>query len=137
MSADRVSRRFFLSASIAAGGVLLIGYSLSPAAAAVSDVAFGSPQDKPSSNNEIPLNAWIRITPSDEVTLISSQSEMGQGVMTTLPAILAEELCADWSRVKIELSSVAPAYRNPRNNSKKPVVLSLFPVNCQLMRGLR
>ena len=116
MSADRVSRRFFLSASIAAGGGLLIGYSLSPAAAAVSDVAFVSPQDKPLHNNEIPLNAWIRITPSDEVTLISSQSEMGQGVMTTLPAILAEELCADWSRVKIELSSVAPAYRNPRIN---------------------
>src|SRR4030095_4233870 len=41
---------------------------------------------------------------------------MGQGVMTTLPAVLAEELGADWSRVKIELSTVAPAYRNPRIN---------------------
>jgi isoquinoline 1-oxidoreductase subunit beta len=36
--------------------------------------------------------------------------------MTTLPAILAEELGADWNRVKIEFSSVAPAYRNPRIN---------------------
>src|SRR6266487_4729431 len=90
MSRNKVSRRYFLSASIAAGGGLLIGYSLSPAVVAVSDVAFASPQDKPLPNNEIPLNAWIRITPNDEVTLISSQSEMGQGVMTTLPAILAE-----------------------------------------------
>jgi isoquinoline 1-oxidoreductase subunit beta len=65
---------------------------------------------------EVPLNAWIRISPDDVVTLISSQSEMGQGIMTTLPAILAEELGADWSRVKVELSTIAPEYRNPRIN---------------------
>src|SRR5262249_42319389 len=69
-----------------------------------------------STTSDIPLNAWIRIAPNDEVTLISSQSEMGQGVMTTLPAVLAEELGADWSRVKVEVSTVAPAYRNPRIN---------------------
>src|SRR4029453_3045854 len=51
-----------------------------------------------------------------EVTLISSQSEMGQGIMTTLPAVLAEELGADWSRVKFAFSTAAPVYRNPRIN---------------------
>jgi isoquinoline 1-oxidoreductase beta subunit len=105
-----VSRRFFLTASLAAGGGLLIGYSLS----AVSNLAPSS--ESPLPLNDFPLNAWVRISASDEVTLISSQSEMGQGVMTTLPAILAEELCADWNRVKIEISTVAPAYRNPRIN---------------------
>lgn len=107
MSSTTVSRRFFLSASIAAGGGLLFGYSLISADAASQENSFTS---------DIPLNAWIRISTNDEVTLISSQSEMGQGIMTTLPAVLAEELGADWSRVKIENSIVAPAYRNPRIN---------------------
>jgi isoquinoline 1-oxidoreductase beta subunit len=115
MSSERVSRRFFLSASIAAGGGLLIGYSLS-SSSVVGDVVLASSQGKAISGSDIPLNAWIRISPNDEVTLISSQSEMGQGIMTTLPAVLAEELGADWKRVKIEFSSVAPAYRNPRIN---------------------
>jgi isoquinoline 1-oxidoreductase beta subunit len=111
MSSETVSRRFFLSASIAAGGGLLIGYSLS-SSSVIGDVVFAASQNKTA--NDIPLNAWIRISPNDEVTLISSQSEMGQGIMTTLPAVLAEELGADWKRVKIEFSTVAPAYRNPR-----------------------
>src|SRR5215813_7276071 len=115
MTKQKVSRRIFLSASVAASGGLLLGYSLMSDPLASSIFAAPS-QANSSSGNEIPLNAWIRITPNDEVTLISSQSEMGQGVMTTLPAVLAEELGADWSRVKIELSAVAPSYRNPRIN---------------------
>jgi isoquinoline 1-oxidoreductase subunit beta len=109
MSSERVSRRFFLSASLAASGGLLLGYSISSVDNNVCAGSFSSATD-------IPLNAWIRIGTNNEVTLISSQSEMGQGVMTTLPAVLAEELGADWSRVKIELSTVAPTYRNPRIN---------------------
>src|SRR5262250_820331 len=112
MNSEIVSRRIFLSASLAAGGGLLLGYSIS--STSVMNEAFATSQH--SRATDIPLNAWVRITPNDEVILISSQSEMGQGVMTTLPAILAEELGADWSRVKIEFSSVAPAYRNPRIN---------------------
>ena len=113
MSGAKVSRRFFLSASVAAGGGLLLGYSLFSA----SEI-LGSTPSKTNSflGNDVPLNAWIRISPNNEVTLISSQSEMGQGIMTTLPAALAEELGADWGRVKIEVSTVAPAYRNPRIN---------------------
>ena len=115
MSSDSVSRRFFLSASIAAGGGLLIGYSL-PCSAFMGDIVRAASPDKSPMASGIPLNAWIRISSNDEVTLISSQSEMGQGIMTTLPAVLAEELGADWSRVKVEVSTVAPAYRNPRIN---------------------
>ncbi len=115
MSNETVSRRFFLSASIAAGGGLLIGYSLS-SSSVIADVGDSSSESKPTAGGDIPLNAWIRISPNDEVTLISSQSEMGQGIMTTLPAVLAEELGADWKRVKVEFSTVAPAYRNPRIN---------------------
>src|SRR5262249_18547357 len=108
MSGAAVSRRNFLTASVAASGGLLIGSLLDSKLFARAATMQG--------NSEIPLNAWIRISPDDVVTLISSQSEMGQGVMTTLPLVLAEELGADWSRVKIEFSPTAPAYRNPRIN---------------------
>ena len=115
MSSQNVSRRFFLSTSIATGGGLLIGYSLS-SSGLLGEVVRATRGSKPTADSQIPLNAWIRISPNDEVTLISSQSEMGQGIMTTLPAVLAEELGADWTRVKVEFSTVAPAYRNPRIN---------------------
>src|SRR5215831_8672905 len=115
MSSERVARRFFLTASLAAGGGLLLGYSIGSDSGLNKVFAAANPENAPSVT-DIPLNAWVRVAPNDEVTLISSQSEMGQGVMTTLPAVLAEELGADWSRVKIEFSTVAPAYRNPRIN---------------------
>lgn len=65
---------------------------------------------------EVKMNAWIRIAPDDTVTLIASQAEMGQGAGTTLPAIVAEELCADWKKVRLEQSGVDEAYNNPRIN---------------------
>lgn len=109
MNKTTLSRRFFLQATVAAGGGLLLGGSVpperSPAASTVGT---------PAGSGEIPLNAWLRIGADDHVTLICSQSEMGQGVTTTLPAILAEELGMDWSRVRVEYSPAAEAYRNPR-----------------------
>jgi isoquinoline 1-oxidoreductase subunit beta len=88
MNGNGVSRRFFLTAAVAAGGGLLIGPWLDSELPGAARATPGAAQ--------VPLNAWIRIGPDDVVTLISSQSEMGQGVMTTLPAVLAEELGADW-----------------------------------------
>jgi isoquinoline 1-oxidoreductase beta subunit len=60
------------------------------------------------------LTAWVRISPDDRVTLILSQAEIGQGISTTLPAILADELGADWAKIEVENAPVAPAYQNPR-----------------------
>jgi isoquinoline 1-oxidoreductase subunit beta len=108
MNGNGVSRRFFLTTAVAAGGGLLIGSLMDAGPSGATAASEGAAA--------IPLNAWIRISPDDVVTLISSQSEMGQGAMTTLPAVLAEELGADWSRVKIEVSPTAPPYRNPRIN---------------------
>lgn len=62
----------------------------------------------------IMLNAWLRIAPDDTVTLILAQSEMGQGISTTLPVALADELGADWSRVQFEWADFDPAYRHPQ-----------------------
>lgn len=105
MNGNGVSRRFFLSTAVAAGGGLLVGPWLDP------DLP-SAPAATPAAA-QVPLNAWIRISSDDVVTLISSQSEMGQGAMTTLPAVLAEELGSDWSRVKIEFSPTAPARARP------------------------
>jgi isoquinoline 1-oxidoreductase beta subunit len=95
-----VDRRTFLKTSAAGGAALLIGFHL-PARA--SDPA--EEQEKPPIN---PLNAWVRITADNHVTLILAKSEMGQGIMTALPMILAEELCLDWKQVSIEQAPTNP-----------------------------
>ena len=84
-----VNRRDFLKASASAGAALVIGFHLSPSAFAAS----AADQEKKPAN---PFTAWVRITPDNQVTLILGKSEMGQGIMTALPMILAEELYLDW-----------------------------------------
>src|SRR5436309_12055809 len=60
------------------------------------------------------INAWVSIATDDTVTIICPAAEMGQGVMTSLPLILAEELDADWSKVKAEFAPANPkVYGNP------------------------
>src|SRR5271168_2431012 len=100
-----VSRREFLKKSSTGGAALLVGFFL-PAGARSSQ---GQEQEKKTPN---PFNAWVRITPDNQVTLILGKSEMGQGVMTALPMILAEELCLDWKNVKVEQAATDPKIYN-------------------------
>jgi isoquinoline 1-oxidoreductase subunit beta len=100
LAENGVSRRTFLKTGAAGGAALLIGFRI-PARA--TDPA--QAQEKPVIN---PLNAWVRITEDNRVTLILGKSEMGQGVMTALPMILAEELCLDWKQVNIEQAPTNP-----------------------------
>lgn len=58
-------------------------------------------------------NAWLRITPDGEVTILCGSAEMGQGVLTAIPMMIAEELDADWRRVRVEQAPVDKAYNNP------------------------
>jgi len=58
----------------------------------------------------VALNAFLRIAPDDTVTILVNHSEMGQGVWTGLTMLIAEELEADWSKIRVEHAPAAPAY---------------------------
>jgi len=104
----QVNRREFLITAGLTGGGLLLECSLHATEVLALESAAAA--------KVIPLNAWLKIGTDDSVTIIVSQAEMGQGIRTTLPAVMAEELGADWSLVRLEDSPTDPAYRNPRIN---------------------
>src|SRR5215467_11041077 len=60
-----------------------------------------------------PANAFLRIGNDESVTVILAHSEMGQGIWTTLPMLVNEELEADWSRIRVEHAPTAPVYHSP------------------------
>jgi isoquinoline 1-oxidoreductase beta subunit len=100
-------RRDFLRKSAIAGGGLVLGCYLKAADSAVPRVA------KPSAiatNGEFRPNAFIRIAPNGAVTLISKQPEIGQGIKTSLPMVIAEELEVDWRDVTVVQGDLDPAY---------------------------
>ena len=100
-TAPVVNRRDFLKKSAAGGAALVVGFHLSPRAFA--DQAKDQEEKTPN-----PFDAWVRITPDDHVTLVLGKSEMGQGVSTALPMILAEELSVDWKHVHVEQAATNP-----------------------------
>ncbi|HMG74806.1 MAG TPA: xanthine dehydrogenase family protein molybdopterin-binding subunit [Pyrinomonadaceae bacterium] len=105
-----MKRRSFLKVGAAAGGGLLISIYLPEAARAGR--AAGVPQPGMAALPFAP-NAFVRIGTDDNVTVIVNKSEMGQGVYTSLPMLLAEELEADWSKIKVESAPVDAAYNHP------------------------
>jgi isoquinoline 1-oxidoreductase beta subunit len=108
-----MDRREFLSTASAIGGAMVLGFWLPPSSAeAQSAAASGSPWYREALVPEI--NAWITIAPDDTVTIRVSQIEMGQGVFTSGPMIVAEELQCDWNKIRAEYAS---ANRNVREKA--------------------
>ncbi len=97
-------RREFLQRAAGATGALLLGFCLPNALRARDDEGAAAPAFP---------NAFIRIDKDNVVTVIVGRSEMGQGVLTSLPQIVAEELDADWSKVRWEQSPAHPDYNRP------------------------
>jgi CO/xanthine dehydrogenase Mo-binding subunit len=91
-----LSRREFVVAGVAAGAGLVVGFYL--------------PHGNKSQAESFSPNAYLRITPDNKVTIVVARSEMGQGVRTALPMILAEELEADWKQIEIEQAGASTLF---------------------------
>jgi len=106
MNADtRVSRRDFVRVGAAAGAGLVLAVYLPGCRGRGGEVA-------DTSSAPFEPNAFLRIAPDDSVTIIVGRSEMGQGVATALPMLVAEELGADWSKVRMEFAPADHRYDN-------------------------
>ncbi len=96
-----LSRRSLLAGS--AGLSFAFAFGLTPDQANAQTAAAGAGR----------MNAYVRIAVDGTITIINPAAEMGQGVNTALPLIIAEELDADWSKVKVEAAPVDEVYNHP------------------------
>src|SRR5512144_2835269 len=95
-----VSRRSFMVG--AAGMTFAVASGLRPGEAAAAR------------SGDVTLSPWVTISTDDAVSIMSPAAEMGQGALTSLPLILAEELDADWAKVKIVIAPPNDElYKNP------------------------
>jgi isoquinoline 1-oxidoreductase beta subunit len=116
-SIPRIARRSFIIGTAAVGGGLALGLRL-PFGPGVVRAADGSPE----------VNAWVVIRPDDTVVIRIARSEMGQGTLTGLAQLVAEELECDWAKVTTE-------YPTPGQNVKRKRVWGDFSTGGS--RGIR
>lgn len=100
----KIDRRNFLQLGVSVGGGLILGFNFSPSG--------GISEAKARTAASFPLNAFVRIGDDDTITIIVNKSEMGQGVYTSLPMLLAEELECDWGKIRVEAAPVSPVYNH-------------------------
>lgn len=94
------SRRNFIKLSITSSGGLALGFILPGCVDADTSV----------NTETFSPNAWLTIETDGQITIILTQSEMGQGVMTSMPVLVAEELDADWNKIIVKQAPVDPVY---------------------------
>ncbi|MEH6605985.1 MAG: molybdopterin cofactor-binding domain-containing protein [Pseudomonadales bacterium] len=88
----KINRRKFITLTGAAGGGLVLGFNWTQAIA----------EPKPGSKLEVSINAYIKYSTDGAITILSPNPEIGQGIKTSMPMIVAEELDVDWNKVSIE-----------------------------------
>src|SRR5712671_1445640 len=104
-------RHFILTAASAAGGIV-VGIAFAPDGARAATISKQPWNENDHAPHE--LDAWIAINPDDSILIRYQRSEMGQGIMTALPMMIAEELQCDWSKVRIEYASSNRSIRENR-----------------------
>lgn len=110
---SNISRRTFIKATALVVGGLVIAFTIPHAKrflmpGTTPDTASGAGKDD---SKKLPApNAFLRIGTDNTITVMLAHSEMGQSIWTTLPMLIAEELDADWSKIKVEHASAAPEY---------------------------
>jgi isoquinoline 1-oxidoreductase beta subunit len=117
ISPTPVGRRGFLSLSTLAGGGLLLGFYSGTGSAEAAEL--GQPTD--GSLGEFSPNAFLRIAPDGTVTIVAHKPDMGQGVTTSIPMILAEELDVDWKSVKLDIGRADAAFGNQLSGGSRSV----------------
>ncbi len=98
-----MDRRSFLELSGFAGGGLVLAFCLEGQTTAFAGLAEGE-----AGSTEFAPNAFLRISPDGSILIYSKSPEIGQGIKTAFPMIVAEELDADWSKVRVEQSPINP-----------------------------
>ena len=101
------TRRRFILGALAVGGALTVGWGLMPVRQRQQP---GQPLTV--QPGQLAFNGWVKIGSDDTVTVVMAKSEMGQGIHTGLAMLLADELDADWGRVRVEASPVDAIYNN-------------------------
>jgi isoquinoline 1-oxidoreductase beta subunit len=99
----QISRRSFIASVAALGGGMALGFHL-PAGPGSAEAAA----------NPAEVNAWVVIQPDDTVIIRVARSEMGQGITTALPMLVAEDLGCDWSKVRAEFPAPEENVRRKR-----------------------
>lgn len=100
-------RRTLLLGTVGAGAALVVGWSMMPPRQRLQTA-----QPLPTASGEVAFNGWVKIAENGAVTVMMPKAEMGQGVTTALCMVLADELDADWSRVRFEPAPLDGIYRN-------------------------
>lgn len=106
---NKLNRRQFLKSGAIAAGGLTLGFALPGCTPAATSDETATVSD---------VSAWLSIDTEGLITIRVPSSEMGQGVHTSLPMIIAEELDADWQLVRSETAPVTPGFVNPLTGSR-------------------
>ena len=100
------TRRAFITTGVAAGGVVIFGVTIRRGDRS------GKVAGLVGSESDSLFDVWLKISPDNTITAIVPHADMGQGVHTSLAMMLADELDADWSQVRIEEAPSHKEYAN-------------------------
>jgi isoquinoline 1-oxidoreductase subunit beta len=119
---SKLDRREFLKTSTRTAGALILGFYF-PSRGQTQEQASGA------SVRIFKPNAWLRITPDNQVTVLVEKPELGQGSRTYVPMMIAEELELDWSAIRVEQAPTIPSiYQGLRTGGSGGVASTFTPM---------